>query len=160
MVLHFFWRAKQAVSLWRAHEIQGCDEDKIVTGFKRKFHRPRSYPVTRRLPAINDLYATRPPSTIVQPSQKVLTAAVAHEAYIVWWAKVSAFDAAHPDSPIRDREARRLVDVSQPGAAAWLRITPDRTVPHRRPDSATTTTGVERHLGLYLTSGQPGFDPR
>ena len=48
-------------------------------------------------PAINDLYATRPPSTIVQPSQKVLTAAVAHEAYIVWWAKVSAFDAAHPD---------------------------------------------------------------
>ena len=130
----------------------------IVTGTKRKFHRPRSYPVTRRLPAINDLYATRPPSTIVQPSQKVLTAAVAHEAYIVWWAKVSAFDAAHPDSPIRDREARRLVDVSQPGAAAWLRITPDRTVPHSRPDSATTTTGVERHLGLYLTSGQPGFD--
>ena len=88
----------------------------------------------------------------------MLTAAVAHEAYIVWWAKVSAFDAAHPDSPIRDREARRLVDVSQPGAAAWLRITPDRTVPHSRPDSATTTTGVERHLGLYLTSGQPGFD--
>ena len=71
---------------------------------------------------------------------------------------VSPFDAAHPDSPIRDREARRLVDVSQPGATAWLRITPDRTVPHSRPDSATTTTGVERHLGLYLTSGQPDFD--
>ena len=116
------------------------------------------YPVDRQLPAISGLYADRTVGNIVHPSQKALTAAVYHEAYIAWRNDVSAFDTANVGATITNREAKRAVAVSQPWADKWLTATQDASLAHTQPRSVLTRLGVQRRLGLYLSYAKPLYD--
>ena len=58
-----------------------------VTGATRPFYRP-SYPVDRAFPTLNDLFADRTAGTIVHPSQRALSAAIDHAAYVRWWGDI------------------------------------------------------------------------
>ena len=68
---------------------------------------------------------------IVHPSQKALTAAVYHEAYVTWRDDISAFDTANVDATITNREAKRAVAASQPWADKWL-IQPTQRARHHQ----------------------------
>ena len=141
-----------------AYNAQDSKRHFLVTGGSRTHHRPRHYVVSRCFPLLSDLYADRSAGKIIHPSQKALMEAVQHGAYLDWWRRVSAFDANNTGATIRDREARRLVSVSQPVADRWVTASPDATVPHSRPRSAVSRTMTERRIGLYLTTAAPYYD--
>ena len=129
-----------------------------VTGATRPFYRP-SYPVDRAFPTLDDLFADRTAGTIVHPSQRALSAAIDHAAYVRWWGDISGHDAANPTT-VPNREARRLVSTGQPLAAAWLGISPDSSRPVTSIPSPTSRFAIERRLGLYPTAARAVYDAR
>ena len=52
--------------------------------------------IARRVPSYSHLFADRTAGTIVHPSQRALSAAIDHTAYIRWWGDISGYDTANP----------------------------------------------------------------
>ena len=79
------------------------------------------------------------------PAQRQLASVVWHEEWLAVVGEARAADAdaaAHGTQTRADREATRMIGVSQPWAAGWLAMRP--TLPCPSTESVTTTCGLRR----------------
>ena len=78
---------------------------------------------------------------------------VAHcSSWLEWIAEARDFDAANGGATIPNREARRVISVSQLGSSAWLAVIADRGLRYSRIRSPVFRAALQYRSGLYISA--------
>ena len=128
---------------YKAQLIHYCDGRTV-----RQRFRPADLAPATALPPFGALFDG---TSIKRPSQRQLASVVHHERWLEWVDMAGGID--HRDERgdlLDDREVRRAIDVSQPGAAGWLTMSP--TSPPKRLRTDRFVWELQRRLGLYTTA--------
>ena len=97
----------------------------------------------------------------IPPSQKVLSSVINHAAWLhLLGAAQQAFDSNNTlnDTTFVNREATRIISVSQFGSGIWLDVPPDADLPYARQRSGAHAVALQRRSGLYLSAARAAYD--
>jgi len=122
-----------------------------MNGSKKTRHHPTNLPDNKYVPDIAQIVANE--SSVPPPQQRTLSAIITNANWHAHLFNLLEFDAAATDTIVRHREATRFISASQPGSGSWLNMVPDASLPFARQRSALATIALQRHLGLYISSG-------
>ena len=83
-----------------------------------------------------------------------------HAAWLHLLGAAQAFDSNNTlnDTTFVNREATRIISVSQFGSGIWLDVPPDADLPYARQRSGAHAVALQRRSGLYLSAARAAYD--
>ena len=132
-----------------------------INGTRHAAFRPAlPKPLLKPMPALPDLVRDTDSKTPPFLRQKALSMVAYCSEWLSWLDEARTFDAANTDAVTKEREARRVISISQFGSGGWLQITNDTNIRHSKVPSAEMRAAVQYRTGLYASALTGALDER